>query len=141
MIWWLWISLALVMIIAEMFLPTGFVLVIIGLAFLGTGILVGLGVTSPIWLQYAICVALLIILLFFFRKKIVQLLGGEPAQGYSDFHNEEVVISSSIAPGQIGQGELRGAQWSVRNTGATALSPGDRCKVLRVNGLVVETSK
>ncbi len=51
---------------------------------------------------------------------------------------ETAVAIDPIAPGEIGQAELRGTPWRARNVSTRALVAGERCRVQRVDGLTVE---
>ena len=42
-----------------------------------------------------------------------------------------------LAPGAVGKAELRGSSWSVRTGAAEALARGQRCRVERVEGIVL----
>jgi membrane protein implicated in regulation of membrane protease activity len=42
-----------------------------------------------------------------------------------------------IAPGAVGRVELRGTVWSARNDAAESIEPGRRCRVFRVDGLLL----
>jgi membrane protein implicated in regulation of membrane protease activity len=45
-----------------------------------------------------------------------------------------------LAPGEVGKVELRGSSWSARNVSETALTPGARCRVLAVEGLMLKVA-
>jgi hypothetical protein len=42
-----------------------------------------------------------------------------------------------IVPGAVGRAELRGSVWSARNATSIAIIRGQRCKVVRVDGLMI----
>ena len=42
-----------------------------------------------------------------------------------------------IAPGAVGRAELRGTVWSARNASHAALVRGERCRVVRVEQLMI----
>jgi membrane protein implicated in regulation of membrane protease activity len=42
-----------------------------------------------------------------------------------------------IAPAAVGRVEVRGSAWSARNVSNTTLTPGQRCKVSHVDGLLL----
>ena len=55
---------------------------------------------------------------------------------------EEIAVATEpIAAGATGQAELWGSTWSARNTGEMNLHVGDRCRVERVDGLVLSIRK
>jgi len=50
---------------------------------------------------------------------------------------ETAVPMEDIAAGEIGRAELRGTVWSARNASAEPLVRGRRCRVVRVDGLLI----
>jgi membrane protein implicated in regulation of membrane protease activity len=42
-----------------------------------------------------------------------------------------------LAPGAVGKVELRGSAWSARNASSGPISRGARCRVVRVDGLML----
>lgn len=139
--WWAWISVAFLLLIAEMFIPTGFVLMVFGASFFLTGLIVLTGFLQELWLQYLTCAGLIIILLFVLRKPILAFFGLDKPSNFKELDSEEVLIVADINPGDFGQGEMRGTHWKVKNTGSTILRAGDRCKVQKIDGLTLETHR
>lgn len=137
MLWWLWIILGLALLVGELFIPSGFFLCIIGLGSLLTGILVLLGIGGPFWVQALFCAAVSTVLALWMRKLLLGRSESERSQFDQGPIGEEIVIRSQISPGGVGEGELRGSMWSVRNDGVATLEPGQRCKVVKVEGLTL----
>ena len=50
---------------------------------------------------------------------------------------ELAIPKERIASGEVGRVELRGAVWNARNEAALPVEPGQRCRVVRVDGLMV----
>jgi len=46
-------------------------------------------------------------------------------------------VTEAVAPGGVGKAEMRGTPWTARTNGGAALSPGQRCRVERVEGLTL----
>ena len=46
-------------------------------------------------------------------------------------------VNFRIEPGAVGRTDLRGSLWNARNESSTAVEPGQRCRVTRVDGLLV----
>jgi membrane protein implicated in regulation of membrane protease activity len=42
-----------------------------------------------------------------------------------------------IEPGAVGRTDLRGSLWNARNESSSPVEPGQRCRVTRVEGLLV----
>ena len=53
---------------------------------------------------------------------------------------ETAVVMEEIPAGAIGKVELRGSSWSARNISGQALARRERCKVERVEGLMLWVS-
>ena len=50
---------------------------------------------------------------------------------------ENAMPLEDIVPGAVGRAELRGTVWSARNATSIAIIRGQRCKVVRVDGLMI----
>ena len=138
--WWGWIVVGAVLLVAELTVDSAFYLAIFGLA----AVLVGVGGllewTGPMWTQWAIFAALSVALLVGLRGRIHSWVrapvGTEPKAIVGEF----ATVLEAIAPGEMGRAELRGANWSARNSGGSELSAGQRVRVQRVDGIVLELS-
>ena len=58
-----------------------------------------------------------------------------------NLEQEIAVATEVIAVGATGQAELRGSTWQARNIDTVDLKAGDRCRVDRVDGLVLSIRK
>jgi membrane-bound serine protease (ClpP class) len=61
---------------------------------------------------------------------------GTPTIGREDFIGEEGVASGEIDP--EGSVTLRGASWKARTNHATPIKDGEKCKVVKIEGIVLE---
>jgi hypothetical protein len=140
--WWGWVIVGAVLLGAELLaVEADFYLVILGAAAVLVGLGGAAGLTGPRWAQWAIFGALAIVLLVVARRRMQALLlggGPPPAGGYEALIGEIAVAQGAIPPGGIGQAELRGSLWSARNAGSAPLAGGQRARVQRVEGLVIE---
>ncbi len=139
--WWIWILVGFGLLGLELFIPSGFSLLIIGLSFLITGSCVAFGLNEPAWLPWSICLTSFVILFASIRKPLARIFGFDGPNKYDESINSEVIIRSEIGPGGIGQGEMQGTQWSIRNIGEQTIKVGERCKVVRVDGITVEVKR
>ena len=75
----------------------------------------------------------------FFRNPIMRRLnlGAAGAPDIDNMSNETCSVLSSMPPGGNGRVEMRGTTWSARNVGATVLSSGARCTVVRSDKLTL----
>ena len=79
-----------------------------------------------------------IVSLLLFRNPLLRRFGvQDTAMTVERLEGEIAVPYDDIAPGAVGRAELRGAQWSARNAGTTPLSRGQRCVVVKVDGLML----
>ena len=139
--WWGWVTIAAVLLGAEVFvLPTDFFLVFLGIAALAVGVIGFVGIELPVWAQWATFGVLAVVSLVFFRG---WLRARWPKETRADdtLVGEIAVTREPLAAGASGQIELRGATWSARNMGDTALAPGDRARVERVEGLTLHVRR
>lgn len=139
--WWGWMLLGMLLLGGEMATPGGFYLIFFAAGAIVLG-LVGLAdVALPVWLQWLAFSGISIGALVLLRPRILGRLR-EPGSSVGDeIVGEEVVVLEALAPGAHGRGELRGTTWTVANEGSTALAAGHRCRVRRVEGLVLVVSK
>ncbi len=141
MTWWAWLVLGMLLLGGEMAMPGGFYLLFFGVGALLVG-LVGLaGLDLAGWVQWLLFSVLSVISLALIRPRIVgRLRQGGP--GIDDTLVGEIAVTSEpIAPGGVGRGELRGSTFTLRNGDAESLHVGERCRVMRVEGLTLEVQK
>ena len=139
MLWWYWMLLGLVLLAGEMLLPGGLFALFFGLAALVIGVLVGVGVKAPNWLQWLLFSILSIISLLFFRGSMLARLkiGQQTTPQIDTLVGEIVTLRDDLPPGAVGKAELRGTVWTVQNGAVEALGRGQRCRVQRVDGLTL----
>jgi membrane protein implicated in regulation of membrane protease activity len=136
MTWWLWLLLGLLLAALELASTGGFYLIFFGVSAMFIGAMSAVGFGGPLWLQWLVFSVLSVILLLAFRRPILRMMNVET--GPVDALAGQIAVALEvIAPGDIGRAELRGASWSARNLHASALSRGQRCRVERVDGLLL----
>jgi len=141
MTWSFWIILGLVLSAIELATPGGFFIIFFGVAALVVGLLALLDLTPAPWLQWLLFPIFALISLRLFRKPVMDRLGIGDRSGLDKVDSlvgEIAVPTDPITPGGHGHAELRGAMWSARNVGATALAAGERCRVVAVQGLMLD---
>jgi membrane protein implicated in regulation of membrane protease activity len=139
MLWWYWMLLGLGLLVAEMLVPGGLFALFFGLAALLIGVLVGVGVKAPNWLQWLLFSILSIVSLLLFRGSVLARLkiGQQTTPRLDTLVGEIVTLRDDLPPGAIGKAELRGTVWTVQNGAVAALGRGQRCRVQRVDGLTL----
>lgn len=140
MIWWMWMVAGLVLLGAELLTPGGFVMIFFGLSAMLVGGVTGAGLGGPLWMQVALFIALSIFSLLVFRKRLLEKFKPHPGveHGMADVVGGIAFPIEEIAPGGIGKAEFRGTQWQVRNSGTTALAKASRCRIEKIDGLMLE---
>ncbi len=139
MIWWQWAVLGLLLAAAEILTPGGFFVIFFGVAALVIAALAAVGLAGALWLQILLFSVFSVILLLLFRNPLLRWMAKRvPARPEVDsLVGESAVASRTIAPGAMGQAELRGTVWGARNASPAAIAAGGRCRVVRVEGLVI----
>ncbi|HXE80143.1 MAG TPA: NfeD family protein [Vicinamibacterales bacterium] len=134
--WFVWMLLGLVLAALELLFSGSFFLIFFGLSALLIGTLGFLGLEGPIWVEWLLFAVLSTGLLVLFRSPLVNALRG-PDRPPDSLTGDIAVALDVIPPGEIGRAELRGAVWTARNAHAESLAKGQRCRVERVDGLML----
>jgi len=136
MTWWLWLVLGLALTAMELLSPGGFYLIFFGLSALliGTGQLLGL--SAQVWVQWFLFTALSFVLLALFRNPVLKAF--RPKDVAVDQLVGQIAIPiEDIVAGGVGKAELRGTGWNARNEHHGPLYKGQRCRVRRVDELML----
>lgn len=138
LLWWHWIVVGLLLVLAEMASAGGFYVIFFGVAALLVGILSAFGIAGPPWAQMLLFSILSVSSLAIFRSRLLQWMQLDPQRPAVDPLIGEIGISQEdIMAGGVGRLELRGTSWSARNATSAALPRGTRCRVVRVEGLML----
>ncbi len=125
--------------VIEVHLTHDFSLFCIGIAAFILAALTGLPLELPVWSQWLIFAALSVAVLLGVRKPLLGRL--RPHRGANaDFDylvGEVAMPSEDLAASAVGQAELRGSVWTVRNADNAPLRKGQRCRVMSVEGLTL----
>ena len=136
MTWWLWLVLGLLLAGLELLSSGGFYLIFFGLSALLIGTLQLAGAGGPVWLQWFLFTALSVVLLMLFRNPLLKALRPQHV-AVDQLVGEIAVPVADIAAGAVGRAELHGAGWSARNLHDATLVRGQRCRVQRVENLML----
>lgn len=139
MLWWYWVVLGLVLVAIELATPGGFFVIFFAIAALAVGSLTLVGVTQAAWLQWLLFPVIAVVGLSLFRQPLVGRMGMRGSgEDMDPLVGEVAIATSSIQPGAHGRAELRGTGWSARNVDTAILAPGQRCRVVAVQGLMLD---
>jgi membrane protein implicated in regulation of membrane protease activity len=137
-LWWHWMVFGLILTAGELVTPGGFYIIFFGLGALAVGLLSLGDVVTSIWVQVLLFSVLSVGSLLLFRARLLHWLQIDPQQPPVDALIGEVgVANAPLPPGGIGKVELRGSLWSARNVSDRTLEIGARCRVVRVDGLML----
>jgi membrane protein implicated in regulation of membrane protease activity len=138
MTWWYWLVLGLVLIALEMVSAGGFYIIFFGVAALVVGPLAYLGLAEPVWVQWLLFSVLSVASLVFFRNPLMRKLNlGAGAADIDTLAGETATALDDMGAGANGRVELRGTTWTAKNAGATPLTRGTRCVVVRADRLTL----
>jgi hypothetical protein len=136
--WWHWLVLGLILVALEMAASGGFYVIFFGVAALAIGGLHLFNVAGPAWFQFLLFSVISVASLLFFRNPLLRMLKLDATPDNVDsLVGETAIPLDDIAPGAVGRAELRGSAWSARNSSTVALARGQRCRVVRVERLMI----
>jgi membrane protein implicated in regulation of membrane protease activity len=138
MAYWAWLLLGVALLAIELATPGGFFAFFFALSGLLVGLLVALGWAGPAWMQWLLFSAISIALLGLLRRPLQSWLESKRrSQPVDSIPGEAALALEDIAIGALGKAELRGASWTAKNGGASAIVKGQRLRVDRVEGLTL----
>ena len=136
--WWHWLALGLILVALEMAASGGFYVIFFGIAAIVIGALHLFNLAGPIWFQFLLFALIAILSLLLFRNPLIRILKlGGTGEDVDSMVGETAVPLEDIAPGAVGRAELRGSAWSARNSSTGVLVRGQRCRVVRVDRLMI----
>jgi membrane protein implicated in regulation of membrane protease activity/RNA polymerase subunit RPABC4/transcription elongation factor Spt4 len=135
--WPIWIVAGLVLIALEVHYTRDFTLLCYGGSALLVGVMTILGVLN-IWTQWIAFAVLSTALLFSAREWLRREVSDRP----SSTELENIIGQSAIPLEDLpaygfGKAELRGTTWTAHNASHNRILRGQRCKVMRINGLTL----
>jgi inner membrane protein len=138
MVWWAWIVMGFVLLLAELSSPGAFYFLFFGAAAMLVGLFALMGLGEPYWVQWLFFSILSLGSVMLLRKPLVARRRGEALGGDQDaVVGQSARVLAPIAPGAMGRVELRGAGWDARNIGPEPLAQGEECMVEAAQGLVL----
>lgn len=139
MLWWHWVVIGFVLVGLELVVVGNFFIIFFGVGAILVGLLDLVGLEGPQWFQWLLFSCLSVVCLMLFRDPLLRRLGGVRTAGseVDAIPGEQAHATDEIAPGGTGHVELRGATWTARNVGASALGRGDPCRVVTLDGLTL----
>lgn len=135
--WPMWILAGLALLVIEIHYTRDFTIFCFGAGALIVGLMTAFGVLD-IWAQWISFAALSTALLFWAREWLRVKMLGRP--GHAELENivgQLAIPLDNLPPYGFGKAELRGTTWSAHNASHMNISRGQRCKVMKMNGLTL----
>lgn len=137
MVWWIWIILGALLLVAEVIITTDFYIVFFGVAAVLVGVIGLLGLDLPNFAQFLLFAVLSVAGLVLYRSRLKQRWQSADRELGPEIVGERAVAREEITPGARGRVNLRGATWDAVNEGEGAIAAGVDCRVARVDGLTL----
>lgn len=135
---WMWWALGLLCFGIETLSLGSFVFVFFGVGALAVGAATLAGLTDDLAVQSVVFIAVAAVSMVLLRQRLRRHLDKVPAGGAEASEGGEMAMAAeTIAPGAVGQIELRGTVWKGRNNGSTPLQMGQSYRVVRIDNLTV----
>ena len=140
--WWHWALGGLALIGLEILTLGGlgnFYFLFFAIAALVVGVLVWLGLTEPVWLQWVLFAVFGIATLLVLQKPLRKKMPARTKQAdlVDSMVGQVATLMEDIPAQAAGKAELHGSTWTVGNAGDTPLVKGQRSQVIRVDGLTL----
>jgi membrane protein implicated in regulation of membrane protease activity len=123
--------------VAELATPSGFFIIFFGLGAMTVGALSYFGLIASWWLEWLLFTVFSLAYLAFFRKRLLSRFQNPPAATVDSLVGALAIALDSLAPGAVGRVEVRGSAWTARNASSVSLAPGQRGRVVSVDGLTL----
>ena len=136
MAWWIWFLVGMFVLALEFVASTLHSAFFAAGAFL-VALLVALGIGGPLWAQILTFTVFSLVTLFFIRPLVVKKLRLSETKVVDTMVGETAIAVDEIPAAAVGKAEMRGSTWNAHNVGQTTLARGQRCKVERVEGLML----
>ena len=133
----MWLAAGLVLVVAELATPGGFVIVFFGVGALAVGLLVLLGVVDSLTIQILLFSVLSVASLALVRGRLQSRMRVPPSSNVDSLIGDLAIPQERLSPGLVGRVEVRGSTWSARNTSDVTIDQGQRARVAAVDGLTL----
>ncbi len=133
----MWLAGGLALLVVELATPSGFFVMFFGLGALTVGVLARLDLVLQPWLQWLLFTVASLVYLVVFRGRLQKRFETPPMPPVDSLIGDLAVPQERLAPDAVGRAEVRGTGWTARNDSQHTLEPGQRCRVARVEGLLL----
>jgi inner membrane protein len=134
MSWWLWILVGIALLVVEVSTPGGLFALFFGVGALLVAPLAALGFGDTVqWLAFSV---LSLVGLAVLRGPLLRRIERSPPKA-PELVGEQATLLEDLPAGGEGRAELRGTTWTARVASGIPLRKGQRCLVVRVDGLTL----
>jgi membrane protein implicated in regulation of membrane protease activity len=137
MSWWHWLVLGLILVLLEMAASGGFYVIFFGVAAIAISALHLFDIAGPLWLQFLLFSVISVGALLLFRNPLLRIMQPDSPTDRDSPVGDIAIPLEDILPGAVGRAELRGTVWSARNSSPATIARGDRCRVVKVERLMI----
>jgi len=137
---WVWLIVGILLVAAEVFIPSGFYLLMLGMASIIVGLLATTGVVSSFAVE-AVIFCLVVVGMWLVLGSRPRGILGKKGGHAGQLVGQVVRVSSDLEPGRHGTGELWGTQWRLMNLDATPLVAGSEAVVVSAEGVTLRVKR
>lgn len=138
MVWWVWLSIGIVLLIGEAIIPGTLFLVFFALAAGATGVVTALVGDLSLTTQLTLFATASISALLALRPGIIALVNrSETTKEVPEMIGKRALCLNNMGIGQRGRVELGGTTWQALNVGTSDLAEGSDSTVVAIEGLLV----
>lgn len=137
MSWWHWLVLGLILVLLEMAASGGFYVIFFGVAAIAISGLHLFEIAGPLWFQFLLFSVISVGALLLFRNPLLRIMQPDSPPDRDSPVGDIAIPLEDIPPGAVGRAELRGTVWSARNSSPATIARGDRCRVVKVERLMI----
>ncbi len=137
--WWMWMAGGLLLSVVELLTPGSLFWIFFAAGAVITAVVVSIWPEAGPFAQGTVFVGVSVIALTLFRKPIAEWLGRRSPKSLDidSLVGETAITLTPIPAGGVGKAELRGTSWNATNSGPALLEQSRRCRVERVDGLML----
>jgi membrane protein implicated in regulation of membrane protease activity len=140
--WWVWMVLGLLLLVAEMMVPTDFFVFFCGVGAIATALVTGIGLTPGLLSQSIVFAVVSLVSLVTLRGWMRGLMQrGMPTKSVDPLIGEIGTTIAEIPANGAGRVTLRGSPWNARNPGPSAIPAGTRVRVDKVDSITLIVSE
>ncbi len=138
MFWWMWVMFGLLLLAAELLTPGGFYVLFFGVSGVCVGLVTLLFPSFPAVGQWLLFTVFAVLSLLVFRRPLLEWFRRiSPSKEVDSLVGETAEATEDIPAGAVGKAELRGASWKAQNVGDKPVARSQRCRVVRIEGLML----